>query len=83
MAEITLYVTENRLTNVVSHIGEMQLPKDFGKMMGMLSKDALDDFLKKHIEAYTDLEKTEQKLLNKELNRLCTELVKRVYVKRG
>ena len=33
------YVTENRLANVVSHIGEVHFPKDFGRVMGELSKD--------------------------------------------
>ncbi len=82
MEEAAGYVTENRLANVVSHIDEVQVPKDFGKIMGMLSKDALADFLKEHNEAYADLEKAEQKLLNKELNRLCTELVKNVFIRK-
>lgn len=74
------YVTQNRLTNVVSHIGEVHFPKDFGKVMGLFSKDALDDFLKEHGGSYAALEKCEQKSLNKELNKLCTALVKKVYM---
>ena len=74
------YVTENRLANVVSHIGEVHFPKDFGKVMGLLSKDVLDDFLKKHGGSYSALDKCEQKSLNKELNKLCTALVKQVYM---
>jgi hypothetical protein len=50
--------------------------------MGMFSKDVLDDFLKEHGSAYTALDKYEQKMLNKELNKLCTTLVKKVYVNR-
>lgn len=79
MDEISGYVTENRLYNVVSHIGEVQIPKDFGKIMGLFAKDAFDDFLKEQKKAYTNLEKKEQKALSKELNRLSTELVKKVY----
>ena len=82
LLEVETYVTENRLANVVSHIGEVHLPKDFGKLMGMFSKDVLDDFLKEHGSAYTALDKYEQKMLNKELNKLCTTLVKKVYVNR-
>ena len=74
------YVTENRLANVVSHIGEVHFPKDFGKVMGLFSKDVLEDFLKEHGNLYVALEKNEQKLLNKELNKFCTALVKQVYM---
>jgi len=80
VAEVEAYVTENRLTNVVSHIGEVHVPKDFGKIMGLFSKDVLEDFLKEHGGDYACLEKSEQKLLNKELNKLATDLVKKVYM---
>ena len=80
IAEGEAYVTENRLANVVSHIGEVHFPKDFGKVMGLLSKDVLDDFLKEHGGSYSALDKCEQKSLNKELNKLCTALVKQVYM---
>ena len=79
IAEADVYVTENRLTNVVSHIGEVHIPKDFGKIMGLFSKDALMDFMKEHEEDYLNLEKSEQKLLNKALNQFATDLVKKVY----
>ena len=74
------YVTENRLINVVSHIGEVNFPKDFGRVMGLFSKDVLNDFLKEHGGSYTALDKCEQKSLNKEINKLCTALVKQVYM---
>ena len=80
LQEVDVYVTENRLDNVVSHIGEVHFPKDFGKVMGLFSKDVLDDFLKEHGSAYTALDKCEQKSLNKELNKLCTIFVKKVYM---
>lgn len=80
VSEVDAYVTENRLTNVVSHIGEVHVPKDFGKIMGLFAKDVLEDFLKEHDGDYSALDKKEQKLLNKELNKLATELVKKVYM---
>ncbi len=80
LAEAEAYVTENRLNNVVSHIGEVHFPKDFGKVMGSFSKDVLEDFLKEHGAAYSALDKCEQKSLNKELNKRCTTLVKDVYM---
>ena len=77
------YVTENRLNNVISHIGEVHFPKDFGKVMGLFSKDVLEDFLKEHGNLYVALEKSEQKLLNKELNKFCTAFVKQVYMSKA
>lgn len=76
LPELEAYVTENRLNNVISHIGEVSLPKDFGKIMGMFSKDILEDFLKEHGGEYTALDKCEQKSLNRELNKLSTGFVK-------
>lgn len=60
--------------------GEVRLPRDFGKIMGMFSKDALQDFLKEHGSTYMALDKCEQKSLNRELNKLCTAFVKEVYM---
>lgn len=78
LPELEAYVTENRLNNVISHIGEVTLPKDFGKIMGMFSKDILEDFLKEHGGAYTALDKCKQKSLNRELNKLSTGFVKEI-----
>ena len=61
-------------------IAKQREAKDFGKVMGLLSKDVLDDFLKEHGGSYSALDKCEQKSLNKELNKLCTTLVKQVYM---
>jgi len=80
LAELSDFITENRLANVVSHIGEVHVPKDFGKLMGFLSRDALGDFLKEYGADFNDLEKSEQKALTKELNNLSSELVKQVYM---
>ena len=77
--EITCFITENRLNNVISHIGEVKMPHDFGKTIGLFAKDCLEDFLKEYGKAYENLEKMEQKQLNKELNRLSTELIKRAF----
>lgn len=74
--EVETYVTENRLNNVLSHIGEVSLPKDFGKIMGLYSKDVLDDLLKEHGGKYSALDKCEQKSFNKALNKLSTDFVR-------
>lgn len=83
LPEIEAYVTENRLNNVVSHIGEVSFPKDFGKVMGLFARDILDDFLKEHGGAYTALDKCEQKSLNRELNRLATTFVRQTFMSRA
>lgn len=75
------YVTENRLNNVISKIGQISVPKDTGKLIGMFSKDILDDFLKEHSGKYAMLEKSEQKILNRHINMQATELIKKVYFK--
>ncbi|MCL1973559.1 MAG: RNA ligase, Rnl2 family [Bacteroidetes bacterium] len=79
LLEIEAYVTENRLNNVVSKIGQISVPKDTGKLIGLFSKDILDDFLKEHSGEYAAIEKSEQKVLNKHINSLATNLIKEVY----
>jgi Rnl2 family RNA ligase len=73
------YVTENRLNNVVSKIGTVSMPKDTGKLIGLLSKDILDDFLKEHATPYAELDKAEQKTLNKHISAQAAVLIKHVY----
>jgi Rnl2 family RNA ligase len=76
---IEQYITENRLNNVTSKIGHISVPKDTGKLIGLFSKDVLDDFLKEHSGEYAALEKSEQKILNRHANSLATDLIKKVY----
>lgn len=54
--------------------------RDQGLFSLLISKDVLDDFLKEHGDAYTALDKGEQKSLNKKLNKLCTTFVKGVHM---
>lgn len=83
LTEVEAYVNENRLNNVVSHIGEVAFPKDFGKVMGLFAKDILEDFLKEHGGKYSALDKCEQKSLNRELNKLATDFVKQVFMSKA
>ncbi|MDR0830617.1 MAG: RNA ligase, Rnl2 family [Prevotellaceae bacterium] len=78
LAVVEEYITENRLNNVISKIGEVSVPRDMGKLIGLLSKDVLEDFLKEHESAYALLEKSEQKILNTHSSKLSTNLIKRV-----
>ena len=75
------YVTENRLNNVVSKIGELSLPADLGKLIGLFSKDIQEDFMKEHSAKYVMLEKSEQKILNKHINKQASDIIKQVYIK--
>jgi Rnl2 family RNA ligase len=75
------YVTENRMNNVTSKIGHVSIPKDTGKLIGLFSKDILDDFMKEHSGNYAKLEKSEQKIINKHINMLATDLIKKMHFK--
>lgn len=72
--EITKYITETRLQNVISKIGTIT-PKDYGKLLGLYCKDTLDDFLKVHKIEYEQLEKSECKAINKLLNTHAGKLI--------
>ena len=76
---MTLY-NENRLANVVSHIGEVRMPADLGKLIKEMSYDVVEDFLKEHSALYNVIDKSEIKIFNKELNKMISSLVKKVYV---
>ncbi|MDR0691820.1 MAG: RNA ligase, Rnl2 family [Prevotellaceae bacterium] len=79
LALTAAYVTENRLNNVISKIGQVSIPKDTGKLIGLFSKDILEDYLKEHASNYALLEKSEQKILNRHVNKQATDLIKGVY----
>lgn len=83
LAEMESFVTENRLTNVVSHVGEVTFPKDFGKVMGLFAKDIYEDFVKEFHAALDGLDKCEQKSFTKELNKAATSFVKEIYMSRA
>lgn len=69
------YITENRLLNVISKIGEIDPKKHYGKVLGMFNKDILGDFFKEHKTAYEALEKHECKAINKFVNQNASLLV--------
>ena len=74
------FVNENRLANVVSHIGEVRMPADLGKLIKEMSYDVVEDFLKDHSALYNVIDKSEIKIFNKELNKKISSLVKKVYM---
>ena len=74
------FVNENRLANVVSHIGEIHIPADLGKLIKEMSYDVVEDFLKEHSALYNVIDKSEIKVFNKELNKKIIAVIKRVYM---
>lgn len=79
MEEISAFVTEARVNNVVSHLGEVDI-KDIGKVIGMTAKDALDDYNKEYGTLNT-LEKTEEKMVTKYLQSEVAKVVRKVMLK--
>ena len=73
-AALQAYITENRLNNVISKIGEVE-KKDFGRLLGMLNKDAFEDFLKDYGEAYNSLEKKDKKAITKSAAKPASALI--------
>ncbi|MGY0427223.1 MAG: RNA ligase family protein [Polaribacter sp.] len=73
--EVYKYISTNRLSNVISKIGEVNPKKDFGKVLGMFNKDILSDFLKEYKMEYGALEKHESKVINKFVNKHANQLV--------
>lgn len=71
--EIAEYINENRLKNVLSKIG-IPTPKEFGRVAGLLSKDAIDDFTKDNEKSLRDAERPSD--VGKAVNNLAGELVR-------
>ena len=77
IAVLSTYITDPRLDNVISHIGEVQFPRDFGKLTGLYAKDIFQDYMKENAVAYNELERKEQKAINKELAKLAAAMIKK------
>ena len=73
--KITQYINDNRLKNVVSKIGEVS-QKDFGKVMGLFTQDIIEDFLKDEQEFFDTLEKSDRKLVTKQVGQEAAKMVR-------
>ncbi len=73
--EIYQLITQNRLTNVISKIGDIDPNYPLGKVLGLFNKDVLNDFMKTYREKYAALEKHESKAVNKFLNKHAGKLI--------
>lgn len=74
------YVNENRLVNVVSHIGEVKIPRDFGRLVKAMYDDVMEDFLKEHRDAHESVDKSEQRVFNSNLNKKIISSIKAMYM---
>jgi len=79
--DLFMYLNENRLRNVLSH-GEIEqiTQKDFGRLLGLFSKDAFTDFLKDNQEDWDNLEKKEQVVIKKNMNRVAGDVIRPNFV---
>ncbi|KFF27364.1 RNA ligase family protein [Chryseobacterium vrystaatense] len=77
--EIQRYATVNRLHNVVSKVGEFE-PKMIGRIIGLFAQDILEDFGKDFPDAFSTVEKDEQKRINKKLNTLVIDFIKEEFM---
>jgi hypothetical protein len=75
------YLTENRLRNVLSHgeLGEIN-QKSFGKLLGLFSKDAIDDFIKDNPDMMDGLEKKSRKKVQKAFNKMAGDIIRPNFV---
>ena len=73
--ELFNLINENRLRNVLSKIGDVT-QKDFPKIMGMLVKDAIEEFRKDHDEAFMELPTEERKKITKTINKDAGDVIR-------
>lgn len=72
--EAVQYINDNRLRNVISKVGEVS-QKDFGKLLGLLSKDVMEDLAKDHPKVL-NLDNVERKMVTRLLNNECGNLIR-------
>lgn len=76
ITEISAYINENRVNNVISHLGEVSV-KDIGKIIGLSSQDALEDY-KKEYGTLNMMEKSEEKMVTRYLNKEMSKIVRTI-----
>jgi Rnl2 family RNA ligase len=76
---LVAHLTENRLRNVISKVGNIT-QKDFGKLMGLFTSDAIEDFEKDYSEEFNTLEDKEQKLIKKYFAGKASELIRQNFL---
>lgn len=72
----TAYITKQRLTNVLSHIGEVKA-KDFGKVQGLMMQDVLNDMNK---DGHNILDYVDPSLIKKMIQKEVQEFIRKDWV---
>lgn len=80
LAELTSYITENRVENVISHEGEV-VESDIGKIIGLTIKDIMEEYVKES-KIFNLLEKVETKIVSKRLPGMVAPVVKTAIYRR-
>lgn len=80
LEDISSFINLNRLNNLMSKIGNFE-PKLIGKINGLFVQDALEDYMKEFSTNYESLEKEEQKKINKQINSIAINMVKKEFLK--
>jgi len=75
--ELSEYITENRLNNVISKLS--LLDQNFLNIIRLFNVDILEDYKKegKTANLFNLLSKKEQKIITKQMNNISNELVKK------
>ena len=79
LAEMDTLVNDNRLVNVLGKTGEVEVPREIGRLIGLLAHDAFEEFFKLFLERYDQLPATERHVITRELNRMSARVVKEHY----
>lgn len=77
--DMTTYICKARLQNVISKIGVVG-EKDFGKLMGLMQKDLIEDYIKDFEGALTDLDKVEKKRVTKTVGQRVASLIREEFL---
>ena len=71
------YVTESRYYSVVSKMEPNDIDfKNFGNILRSFNMDVIKDYNKENDNLYNNLDKKEQKIINKEIDRKSSSIIK-------
>src|SRR5690606_4752298 len=76
--EARQFINENRLRSVISKVGEIS-NKDFGKLMGLFTKDMIEDFMKDN-DAFLAMGKSDRAVVTKRIGQDAALLLRQNFV---
>ena len=77
--ELATYITDNRMYNVISHIGEVTA-KDFGKVQGLLIQDCVKEYINEGNPDPVTQHKEEWKIMHKLLCQLSNTMLRPIFI---